>query len=77
MTDTTTPEQEVKTAPETTVNNEPAVDTVAEPTVADLHKEESAPVAPEKKRVDSVPIARLNKGNPAPQGREAEQGITR
>jgi len=61
MTDTTTPEQEVKTAPETTANNEQVADTVAEPTVADLHKEETTVVAPEKKRVDSVPIARLNK----------------
>lgn len=61
MTDTTTPEQEVKTAPETTANNEQVADTVAEPTVADLHKEETTVVTPEKKRVDSVPIARLNK----------------
>jgi hypothetical protein len=56
--DTTTQEQEVNIAPETTENNEQE-DTSSEPSVADLHKEDPQPK--EKKRVDSVPISRLNK----------------
>ena len=59
MTDTNTPEQEVNTAPEITENTDQVADAVAEPTVADLHVEE--PAVETKKKVDSVPLARLNK----------------
>lgn len=59
--DTPTPESEVKETPETTVNDEQEVNTDAEPSVADLHKEEPQPETKEKKKVDSVPMARLNK----------------
>jgi hypothetical protein len=55
MTDTNTPEQEVNTAQ----TNDQVADAVAEPTVADLHAEE--PKVDTKKKVDNVPIARLNK----------------
>lgn len=59
--DTPTPEQEVNDAPETTENTEQEANTEAEPSVADLHKEEPKPETKEKKKVDSVPLARLNK----------------
>jgi hypothetical protein len=60
--DTPTPEQEVNDAPETTENNEQEDNTDAEPSVADLHEEETKTEEPkEKKKVDSVPMARLNK----------------
>lgn len=53
--DVTTPEQEVNTAPEETVNDTTQEEST-EPTAGDLQTE-----ATEKKQVDSVPIARLNK----------------
>lgn len=59
--DNNTPEQEVNTASETTENNEQEVNTEAEPSVAELHKEDPQPEAKEKKKVESVPMARLNK----------------
>ncbi len=55
MNDATTA-PEVNAEPETTVN-EPQETEVAEPTVADLHKE----VVPEKKVPESIPKARLDK----------------
>lgn len=62
--DNPTPEQEVNDAPETTENPKEQEDnTDAEPSVGDLHKEDSddKPEPKEKKKVDSVPLARLNK----------------
>lgn len=53
--DNLTPEQEVNPATEQEVTTE------AEPSVADLHEAEPQPEIKEKKKVDSVPIARLNK----------------
>lgn len=59
--DTTTPEQEVNDAPETTENTEQVDNTEAEPSVADLHKDDTPTETKDKKKVDSVPLARLNK----------------
>lgn len=58
MIDEITVGTQVNESPDTTVNNEQVTE-AAEPTVADLH--ETATEATPKKKVDVVPIARLNK----------------
>ena len=60
MDENNTVENQVNQSPETTVNNEQE-SVVGEPTLADLHAVESTPEIKETKKVDSVPIARLNK----------------
>lgn len=60
MEEPTTVETQVNESPETTVNNEQG-SVAGEPTLADLHADESTPEAKDKKKVDSVPMARLNK----------------
>lgn len=63
--DTNTPEQEVNDAPETTENpKEQEENTEAEPSVEDLHKEESDNKGDNKEKPQKpkdVPLARLNK----------------
>lgn len=60
MDEQTTGETQVNQSPETTANNEQG-SVAGEPTLADLHADDSTPETKEKKKVDTVPMARLNK----------------